>query len=258
MTEPRRAPEPRRAKEPKWLLRKPDPEAAARLFCFPYSGCGASMYHRWPRRIGDVEVCLVQLPHRESRVREPHYGTYEELAGPLMEHLLPHLDRPFGFFGHCGGALPGVELAIRLHEEGLPVPRQLFLSSQVAPQDGPYGRFLDMTDDELAVQLGELITSLGGTPDPRLVRLGLGLLGQDLEANRRYHRADPVVLPSGITVVGWTEDREIPMDLMGGWKAWSRDCRQVLLEGEHYDFLHAPRALLDLFSAGLSPSAGSA
>lgn len=30
----------------KWFLREPSPESAVRVFCLPYSGCGASMYRQ--------------------------------------------------------------------------------------------------------------------------------------------------------------------------------------------------------------------
>ena len=86
----------------RWLLRNPSPDSAARVFCLPYSGCGASMYHRWPRFLGDVEVCPVQLPGRENRLREPSAETYQELAERLIPALRPQLDRPFALFGHCG------------------------------------------------------------------------------------------------------------------------------------------------------------
>lgn len=225
-------------------MRRPDPAAEARLFCFPYSGTGASMYHRWPRRIGQVEVCLIQPPARENRIREPHYGTYQEMAAALVDYLPPYLDKPFGFFGHCGGALPGVELTLQLAAAGLPLPRRIFISSQVAPHDGPYGRFLSLRRDELTEELARLVTGMGGTPNPRLLELGLDLLEMDIEANRRYRVSEPQPLPCGITVIGWTEDQEIPMDLMGGWRVLSSDCRFVLLDGKHYDFLGAPAHLL--------------
>jgi surfactin synthase thioesterase subunit len=225
--------------------------APARLFCFPYSGCGASMYHRWPRRIGSIEVCLIQPPGRENRVREPHYGTYEELAAALVDYLPPFLDKPFAFFGHCGGALPGAELAGQLHSAGLPTPQRLFVSSQVAPHDGPYGRFLSLGADELAEELSRLVRSLGGTPSPALIELGLELLAKDLEANRRYRVPEPRPLPCGVTVIGWTDDDEIPFGLMGGWRDLTADCRYALLEGRHYDFLAAPAALLSEFERDL-------
>jgi surfactin synthase thioesterase subunit len=231
-------------KTPGWLLRPPTADAGARLFCFPYSGAGASMYYRWPRRIGSVEVCPIQLPGRETRMREPHYGTYEALASALVEWLPPYLDRPFGFFGHCGGALPAVELARQLHQAGQPTPRRIFVSSQVAPHDGPYGRFLELDAASLADEIARLIVRFGGEPTPALVGMSLELLLKDLEANRRYRPGGPLHLPCGITVIGWTRDDEIPIDMMQGWQAMSADCRFVRLEGEHYEFLAAPSSLL--------------
>jgi surfactin synthase thioesterase subunit len=244
----------------RWLLRRPSGDAAARLFCFPYSGCGASIYHQWPRRIGQIEVCAIQPPARENRIREPHYGTYEALASALIEFLPPYLDRPFAFFGHCGGALPGVELTYQLHQAGLPAPERVFVSSQVAPHHGPFGRFLGLGVDELASELRHLILSSGREPRPGLVQLSLDVLLQDLEANRRYRPASLRKLPCAVTVIGWTEDTEIPMRMMDGWRELSFSCRYALLEGKHYDFLAAPPTLLaeierDFIPAGMPVSA---
>ncbi|WP_242580806.1 thioesterase domain-containing protein [Streptomyces sp. MST-110588] len=120
---------------------------------------GASMFNAWPRRFGDVEVCSIQLPGRENRMREPHYGSYQRLAQDLVEPLLPYLDRPFAFFGHCAGSLPAFETARLLVRRGLPVPTRLFVSAQVAPHHCPHDRFLTMTDDELRAELEILAVS---------------------------------------------------------------------------------------------------
>jgi surfactin synthase thioesterase subunit len=245
-------------KRPRWLLRQPDPEAGVRLFCFPYSGSGATMYERWPRRFGDVEVCPVQPPGRQNRIREPHYETYEQLAAGLIEFLSPHLDRPFAFFGHCSGALPGVEVTRQLAAAGLPLPRRLFVSAQVAPHDGPYGRLLELEREELRDELAHIIVSMGGQPSDALLDLGLNLLVKDVEANKRYVVPGPLDLPCGITAIGWNDDREIPTQLMGGWRASSANCRYVLLDGGHFEFLGAPPALLAEIARDLEADAGSA
>ncbi|WP_394849974.1 thioesterase domain-containing protein [Pendulispora brunnea] len=238
----------------KWLLRRPKDDAPARIFCLPYSGCGASMYSRWPERIGPAEVCLLQPPGRENRLRDAHYGTYEALAADLVPVLLPYLDRPFAFFGHCGGALPGFATALHLTRalqergpsEHAPVPSCLFISSQVAPHRGPYGRFLSMDDGELAIELEGLVRAMGGVPDPSLVELGLEVLRADVEANKGYRLDAPVKLPCAITVFGWEEDREVAPSLMEGWDAYTEagSFRQIVLEGSHYEFLKAPMPLL--------------
>ncbi|HWM03366.1 MAG TPA: thioesterase domain-containing protein [Actinophytocola sp.] len=237
----------------KLLLRRPSDDCAARLFCFPYSGLGASMYTRWPSRIGDVEISLVQPPGRENRMRDPHFETYEQLAEQVATGLKSYLDRPFGFFGHCGGALAGFATALALAESGGPAPDCVFISSQVAPHDGPYGRFLAMSDDELAVELAELTKVMGGEPHPDILALSLRVLRADITANQRYRLNEPVVLPGELRAIGWTDDREIRPEQMTGWPAYAAPDRfhQVVLPGTHHEFLDAPEALQRELAAGL-------
>jgi surfactin synthase thioesterase subunit len=238
--------------KPPWLLRRPDPDADARLFCFPYSGCGASMYHRWPRRAGSIDICRIQPPARESRIRQPHYGTYPDLARSILDGLARYLDKPYAFFGHCGGALPGVELARQIAAAGLPPPRRVFVSSQVAPHNGPAGRMLSLGRAELAEELRALVVRFGGTPSQEFIALSLDVLVADLEANRRYQVPGPQPLPCPVTALGWTDDDEIPMSMMGGWSEVTTECRFVLLDGGHYEFLYAPPALMAEFERGLA------
>src|SRR6201986_2086635 len=93
----------------RWLLREPSRDSGARLFCIPYSGCGASMYRGWPQFAGDLEICPVQLPGGESRMRDQPADTYQELARAMIDGLLPYLDMAFAFFVHCPAALPGYQ-----------------------------------------------------------------------------------------------------------------------------------------------------
>ncbi len=212
------------------------------------------MYLGWPTQVGPAEICLLQPPGRENRLREPHFGDYESLADDLLEHLLPYLDRPFAFFGHCSGALPGYATSLRLARDGLPVPAALFVSSQVAPQHGPYSRFLSMTDEELRVELAELVAVMGGVADPDLLALGVTLLRADVEATRRYLVSEPTVLASRITAIGWREDRDTLLGQMVGWAECAQPgrFRQVELAGSHYSFLSAPLSLLAELAADMT------
>jgi surfactin synthase thioesterase subunit len=243
-----------RARPPRWVLREPARESSGRLFCIPYSGCGASMYRAWPRFIGDLEVCPVQLPGRENRMREAPFATYPPLAAALIEGLEPYLDRPFAFFGHCGSALPGYEATVQLAERGGPVPACLFVSSQVAPHHGPIGRFLMMDDDELAEELKTLFRQLGGSPPPDMIDLCLRVLRADVDANRKYRPSAPVRLPCLVSAIGWERDGEVDHRLMVGWS----DCGETkfrTLPGEHYRFLQAPAELLAAISEDMAAAA---
>ncbi|MFD8705832.1 thioesterase II family protein [Kitasatospora sp. NPDC059648] len=242
------------SKPGRWLLRRPSPEAAARLFCFPYSGCGASMYNGWPRRTGGVELCPVQLPARENRMREPHHGSFESLAEQAAEALAPYLDRPFGVFGHCGGALAAFATALQLQQTGRPVPTAVFVSSQVAPHQGPYGRFLGLGRDELREELARLTLSMGGRVQPSALDLALDVLEQDMAGNRNYRLDAPVVLDTTVHAIGWSGDVEIRPDQMDGWREYAAPGRYhpVVLDGEHHAFLKAPAELMARFTEGLA------
>lgn len=234
-----------------WLLRDPSDDAAGRVFCFPYSGMGASMFNRWPRWIDRYETCLIQLPGRENRVREPHFGSFAQLADILAEQLAPLLDRPFVFFGHCAGALPAYETARRLPSSGLPAPRCLVVSGQVAPHDCPHDRFLELDDIGLLAELANLAVQRGGRADPAMLALGLQVLRQDLEANRHYRLAEPIPISMDVTVVHWDADPEVTEAQLRGWRHYAEPTRFETLPGGHYGFLAAPEPLLDLLSTQL-------
>ncbi|MFF7753141.1 thioesterase II family protein [Streptomyces sp. NPDC007971] len=233
-----------------WLLRQPDPLATARIFCIPYSGTGAGMYNRWPSSVGSVELVPVQLPGRANRMREQAPTTYEELAEHLVAGLEPYLDRPYGFFGHCGSALAAYQAAVQVEATGSAVPGHLFISSQVAPQDGPTGRFLELDDDGLTNELRIMIEERGGNPSPEVLEVALEVLRADIEVNKRYVVPDPVRLTMPITTIGWSEDREVQHHTMSGWDRCG-DTDHHVLPGAHYRFLDGPTELFELFAAGL-------
>jgi surfactin synthase thioesterase subunit len=239
-----------RAATTTWLPREPSAAAAGRIFCIPYAGCGAGLYRNWPRAHGAVEFLPIELPGRETRLREPVAGSFEELAGAMVDALAPYLDVPFAFFGHCWSALPAYEASAQLCTGRGPTPAALFVSSQVAPQDGPVGRMLGMDDAELAAELGTTIRALGGRPHPDLVALYVEVLRADVDVSRRYVVPDPSRLPLPITAIGWTDDEEVSAAHMTGWSRCGETTFEVFT-GRHHRFLDAPLELLRTLSRGL-------
>jgi medium-chain acyl-[acyl-carrier-protein] hydrolase len=117
-----------------WTL--PEATLRLRLFCFAHSGGGASLYRDWAKAFSEVgiEVCPVQLPGREERLREAPFDRLGTLVPELAANLRPFLDQPFAFFGHSLGALVAFELATHLELGGWPGPVALFVSGCRAPR----------------------------------------------------------------------------------------------------------------------------
>lgn len=242
-----------------WFVRPFSTGHPARLFCFPYSGSGASAFSAWPADLGglaDVEICPVQFPGRENRLAEPHYGTYENLAADLVESLVPLLDRPFAFFGHCAGALPAFETVLRLAERDLPLPECLFVSGQPAPHDAAHDRMLTMSDAELRAGLTAVVRDRGIEPRPDMIALGMAVLHDDLAAARAYRRTEPVGVPCPIVVLHWRDDPDVGLDHLEGWRRYSDSVDLRVIDGDHHDFMRAPEQLLTVLASWRSSRCG--
>jgi surfactin synthase thioesterase subunit len=156
---------------------------------------------------------------------------------------------PFAFFGHCWSALAAYEATVQLERAGRK-PAHLFVSSQVAPQDGPVSRMLEMDQAELSVELEATIRDLGNTPHPELVAIYLKVLRDDVEVSRRYRVPHPVPLACPVTAFGWNADQEVRPEAMNGWTACG-ETRFATFPGRHHEFTEAPAALLNALCADL-------
>src|SRR5262245_29487970 len=120
----------------RWLVRpRPNVSARLRLVCLPYAGGGASLFRLWPEGLpAVVEVCAIQLPGRETRLREPAHRHVGPLVVELAEALARSLEPPLAIFGHSMGALIGFELARQMRRRGMNGPQLLIASGRGAPQ----------------------------------------------------------------------------------------------------------------------------
>ncbi|WP_179892410.1 thioesterase II family protein [Streptomyces sp. rh34] len=237
----------------RWLIREPDPEAAARLFCFPISGMGASVYRQWPERIGGYDVCPVQLPGRENRMREQPFATMEEFAEQAADALGGLLDRPYAVFGQCFGARLGYALVGELVTRRLPLPARFFASGCLAPhQGGRFGPFSpETTDEEYTAELLRACRTRGEPEPPaELLAMSVRVLKPDVALSCGYVPAGPDGPPFPITSIGWKDDSHVRPDEMGAWEAYGK-VDHVVLPGDDSTFRTAPRDLLDVLTDGL-------
>lgn len=239
----------------RWFRERPRSDASARIFCIPYSGCGASMYRRWPTSYRGIELVRLQPPGRENRFREPIIASYQEFAAAAADAVEPYLDVPYAFFGHCGSALAAYETTVELERRGCPTAGCLFISSQIAPQSQPTGRWLTLNRHELNEELTKLIVASGGTPLPELSDVYLDVLEADIAVNKRYVVSTPQRVKAPIRTIGWRDDVEVDHRRMGGWSACGA-ATAVVLQGPHERFMEGPAELFETFVGGLPISTG--
>jgi len=184
----------------RWLVFGPTlPDPALRLFCFHHAGAGASVYRLWSLEAPPgIDVCAVQLPGRELRVREPLptglTQTVSELADALAEELRP----PFALFGHSLGARLAFELTRELRRRGRPLPLRLGLSARRAPH---LPRRIPLVSRASEPDLIAYLKSTGGLPEailrePEFLAMILPVIRADLElAEAPFEPGEPLPVP---------------------------------------------------------------
>jgi surfactin synthase thioesterase subunit len=224
----------------RWLIRKPGAGAVrARLFCVPYAGVGASAFRLWSAGLpADIEVCTIQLPGRETRLREAPLARMHSIVDALLPELTPHLDLPFAFFGHSMGAVVASELTDALSRRGGPMPFHLFVSGRRAPHlADPDPPLAGLADNEFVAEINR---RFGGIPaeilaDRELMELLLPCLRADIAALESHQPVHFARTPCPLTVYGGTQDSRAPRAHLEAWRDKAGAAFRVrVFEGNHF------------------------
>lgn len=233
--------------------RSPSPTAHFRVFCFPYAGLGTSVFRRWTGALGDgVDFCPVQLPGRESRMREEPFRRMDVLIDAAEDALEPYLDVPFAIFGHSLGALIAFELARRFGAH--PMLRRLFVSARRAPHlNDPSPDIAHLPDQEF---IDEVQRRYGGIPAAvlqcqDLLDLLLRHLRADFELLETFEFCGGSPLPCPISIFGGRRDTTIAEPELRAWQVhtaagvrlrmfddghlYLQEQRDALIEGIRHD-----------------------
>lgn len=241
----------------RWIaFSRPNPQAALRLFCFPFAGGGATTYRSWMSALPpSVELCPVELPGRGSRIAEPPHTRLETLIPELAAGLQPYLERPFVLFGHSMGALISFELARYLRDRHGKEPLHLFLSAHRAPQHANSG---PLTHTLPEAELLEKLRDLEGTPPEilahqELMALLLPIIRADFELCERYAYSPAPPLASPISVFGGLQDQQAGREALEGWRVQTTGTFTLrLFAGGHFYLLNQQTPLLGIMAQELA------
>lgn len=231
-----------------WLeTRIARPDAALRLFCFPYAGGGASIYRDWGSRLpASIEVTAIQLPGRENRIHDRLVDNFLSLLRALTDVMLAELDdRPIAFFGHSLGSLVAFELARNLQRERRDLElRRLFLSGSFHPDryaDAMQNQFKSVArspiTDEDALEFARTMNALPKQilEDPAVLRTALSGLRADLAVLKSYPQARGNLLNCPITVLAGDDDPIAPPDEGESWQSATTGPFEVVsVSGDHF------------------------
>lgn len=239
-----------------WIVRKARPAARLRLFCFPYSGGGATSFRGWADAMPSLEVCAVQAPGRETRMREPAFVRIEPLVAEIVKAMRPMLDKPFALFGHSLGSFVAFETARALRREGLPAPKHLIVSGCPAPQVHDVKSPIHDLED---ARLVDALRRYQGTPDEvlqndELMNLLLPILRADFTIYETYAAKDEPPLDVPLTALGGLEDDHASRAELDAWRAQTTKSFVLrMFPGGHF-FVHTARTpLLGTVLTDLAP-----
>jgi medium-chain acyl-[acyl-carrier-protein] hydrolase len=198
----------------------------------------------------------MQLPGRESRLREPPFTRMSDAVERAAEALERHLDLPFALFGHSMGAILCFELARQLRSRYGVGPIHLFVSARRAPQFPDPRPPLHRLPD--ARFIAEIDRRYNGLPrevlaNAELMELLLPVLRADVQMIETYAFEPDLPLDCPITAFGGLEDSDLRIEDLEGWRAHTNSRFETkVFPGDHFFVQSVPKEVLGTISQSLN------
>lgn len=231
------------------------PTASARLICFSPAGTGAASYRGWAELAPPwLEVCAVQLPGRETRLREAPVADLDELVPALGRAVAPALDRPFAFYGHSLGSIVAFETARWLRRNGAALPAALCVGASRPPQSPwPDPPVRDLPDLALLEEVNRRYESVPDVvmAEPELRQLLTPALRADMALIETYRYRAEMPFDFPIHAFGGAADRKVTRNDLSQWQEQTLGAFDLRLFPDGHLFLLARKQELMLAIATL-------
>jgi surfactin synthase thioesterase subunit len=225
---------------------KPNAQARLRLFCFPFAGGGASLFYSWAKAFPPtIDVCPVQLPGRENRLREPPPTHLVTCAQQLARELPRYFDLPYALLGYSLGSLMCFELARALRRARQPAPVHFLVGAGRAPHV-PYShvQIHRLPDPEFVEALSNRYDGMRPEvlQNAELMKMCLPSLKGDVTMLETYEYTSEPPLACPISACGGMLDYATQQPAIAAWEAQTTAGFKLrMFPGGHF-FLNENRA----------------
>jgi len=236
-------------------------ERPIKLFCFPYAGGSAMIYHQWKRGLGKhIELRPIELAGRGRRIADGTYQDLNEAVEDVFSLISEEIrEAPYMFFGHSMGAIIAYELAQKIRKQQLPLPQHLFFSGKGAlhinrPDEKMYHLFDDATFKKEVIGLG------GTAPEffehPELMEIFLPLLKNDFRLAETYKVKKPIIkFDQDITVLLGKADNLNAAECEEWAQYTSRKCHFHYFPGGHFFINEEEENILNIINESANQKA---
>lgn len=211
-----------------------------KLFCFPFAGGAAASYSRWRQFLSsEVDFRPIELAARGRRMREANYKNIDQAVDDVFNIIRNDLTTgPYVLYGHSMGTMISFELAYRIRDNQLPMPKHIILSGRAAPHVPRDNKRVlhHLPDEEFKAKMLEM----GGTPKeffehPELLEVFLPLLKGDFTNTETYkHPPKDMPLDIDFTILAGKKDEDTP-DELDEWRIHTKGkCDIHIFEGDHF------------------------
>jgi medium-chain acyl-[acyl-carrier-protein] hydrolase len=203
-----------------------------------------------------MEIVGVDQPGRGPRTREPRITDYPELVRSMADHVAADLlkareERPdlrYATFGHSFGATLSLSVGAAVARAVGQDPVRAVLSASPPPRLQPSDVTGALNDEEL---LAKMVADGGTAPgllsNGTMVRLLIGMMREDEEIRRQFHRVASLRVPFPLTLVAARDDVHVRPEHMWGWAEHSDAAsRRVEIPGGHFAAVREPERVLAL------------
>jgi surfactin synthase thioesterase subunit len=211
-----------------------------RLICFHHAGGASAAFRALIRALGPhIPITAVNLPGRESRIREPRHRDIYACAAQLADELSPHLDQPHVLLGHSMGATIAYTIAQQRIAALRRGPDALIVASCAAPHFPSAAAQIDSADD---LQLATTLSRFGGLPAEVLARPEwlaalMPLVRDDLQICASHRDRGEPPLPCPIHIFGGDADPLVTRTSLTGWRRHTSQPGSVtIVKGGHFLF----------------------